>query len=48
MKEQASKSAAAKLRKLALLARELRAGEHFQITRLPDVPSGANTKGPGA
>ena len=34
MKEQVSKPVAAKLRRLALLARELRAGEHFQITRL--------------
>ena len=34
MKERASKSAAAKLKKLMLLARQLRAGEDFQITRL--------------
>ena len=39
MKEQASKSTAAKLKKLALLARELRAGEHFQITRLTVLKS---------
>ena len=34
MKEQASKPVVAKLKKLSRLARELRAGEHFQITRL--------------
>lgn len=39
MKEQASKPAASKLKKLALLARELRAGEHFQITRLTVLKS---------
>ena len=39
MKEQASKSVAAKLKKLSRLARELRAGEHFQITRLTVLKS---------
>jgi len=34
MKEQASRSVATKLKKLVLLARDLRAGENFQITRL--------------
>ena len=39
MKEQVSKSVAAKLKKLALLAQELRGGEHFQITRLTVLKS---------
>ncbi len=39
MKEQASKSAAAKLKKLAMLAQELRGGEHFEITRLTALKS---------
>ena len=39
MKEQASKSVATKLKKLVLLARDLRAGENFQITRLTVLKS---------
>lgn len=39
MEEQASKSAAAKLKKLAMLAQELRGGEHFEITRLTALKS---------
>ena len=39
MKKQVAEPAAAKLRTLALLARELRAGEHFQITRLTVLKS---------
>jgi len=39
MKERASKSVAAKLKKLSLLARELRGGEHFEITRLTALKS---------
>jgi len=39
MKEQVSKSVAAKLKKLALLARQLRAGENLQITRLTVLKS---------
>jgi len=39
MKEQASKSVAAKLKKLTLLAQQLRAGENFQITRLTVLKS---------
>lgn len=39
MKKQVSKSVAVKLKKLALLARELRAGEDFQITRLTVLKS---------
>jgi hypothetical protein len=39
MKEQVSKSVATKLKKLALLAQELRGGEHFQITRLTVLKS---------
>ena len=39
MKEQASKSVAAKLKKLVLLARDLRAGENFQVTRLTVLKS---------
>ncbi len=34
MKEQVSKSAATKLKKLVVLTRDLRAGEHFEIARL--------------
>ena len=39
MKEQASKPVATKLKKLVLLARDLRAGENFQITRLTVLKS---------
>ena len=39
MKEQASKSVAAKLKRLSRLARELRGGEHFEITRLTALKS---------
>ena len=39
MKEQVSKSVATKLKKLVLLARDLRAGENFQITRLTVLKS---------
>lgn len=39
MNNQADKSAAAKLKKLALLAQQLRAGENFEITRLTVLKS---------
>jgi len=39
MKKQVAEPVAAKLRKLALLARELRGGEHFEITRLTTLKS---------
>lgn len=39
MTKQPAQSAAAKLKKLVLLARELRAGEHFEITRLTMLKS---------
>lgn len=39
MKGQVSKPVAAKLKKLALLAQELRGGEHFEITRLTALKS---------
>ncbi len=37
MRDQNSKSVAAKLKRLVVLARDLRAGEHFEITRLTVV-----------
>jgi hypothetical protein len=39
MKKQVAEPVAAKLQKLALLARELRGGEHFEITRLTTLKS---------
>lgn len=39
MEKQVAEAVTAKLRKLALLARELRGGEHFEITRLTSLKS---------